>query len=69
MARRPKPKFRRGEVVFAKADGEYVRVVEIGPSRRLGSANIRCFNPRWGGDEVHLKTGVRPLTRREKGGA
>jgi hypothetical protein len=67
MGVRRKAKFKVGQVVFAKEDGEYIRVIRIGPTQDLGMQQIRCFNSRWGGDEVHQAKHLRPLTARERG--
>jgi len=56
MARRPKPKFRRGEVVFDIHRPGYRRIVAVGAvSVTLHGQLFRAFSE------------VRPLTRREKG--
>jgi len=58
MARRPKPKFRRGEVVFDIRRPAYRRIVAVGEvSVTLQGQLFRVFSE------------VRPLTRREKGRA
>lgn len=61
-----KPKFRKGQVVFVKTEGEYMRMVCVNSAER--PENARLFNPRWGGMELHHLKELRPLTRRERGG-
>ena len=64
---RPGPKFWVGQVVYAKADGEYMRIRSLGPATEIGTDEIRCFNPRWAGIEIHKRYNLRPLTAREIG--
>lgn len=57
-----KPSLQKGQVVFAKESGEYMRVLRV----LLETKSVELFNPRWGGREIHTLNTVRPLTAKEK---
>ena len=59
-------KFKVGQVVFAKIEGEYVRVVRVGPAQDLEMQEVETFNPRWGGKEIIRAKHLRNLTEKER---
>lgn len=52
----------RGQVVYVKSEGEYMRFLFL-----IGFKEATLFNPRWAGKEIHPLNQIRPLTSREKG--